>query len=163
MRDGNGTKSRRPQSRKPPKDGWTKARRQVFLNTLAACGHVRRSAEAAGLSATGAYQLRRRDGAFALLWAEALEMGYQRLEDELLALALVQIAGPDNPDGVDGDPPEGAAGPFDPELAMAILKMRTPRVPGRGAKAQPRATQDEVDAELMRRLDMLAESLGNTA
>ena len=145
------------------KDGWTKARRRTFLEVLAATCNVRRAVEAAGQTSYGAYALRRRDGAFALLWNEALEQGYLRLEDELLLRALGRSSAPENPDAELGDPPPEQVGPFDPDLAIRILKMRAPRGAGRGRAAQRGATQDEVDAELMKRLDALAARLGNTA
>ncbi|RZM10081.1 MAG: hypothetical protein EOP67_68960, partial [Sphingomonas sp.] len=68
--------------------GWTMAKRERFLDTLAATAHVKMAAAAAGINRTNAYRLRRRDPVFAELWLQALELGYQRLEDELLSLAL---------------------------------------------------------------------------
>jgi hypothetical protein len=158
----------RNRSGKPHKrerrDGWTAKKREVFLDVLAATCNVSRAAGAVGMSTTGLYQLRLRDGGFAALWAEALELGYQRLEDELLARAL-GTGGSDpavelrNPEGERADPVPELVGPFDPDLAMRILKLRASIGPGRPGRARAKPSQAEVDAELMRRLDALAESL----
>lgn len=145
-------------------DGWTARRRAAFLQALAASCNVSRAAAAVDMSASGARQLRARDGEFSRLWEEALENGYHRLEDELLARALGQVHDADNPVGDDTEAREKAeAGPFDPALAMQVLKMRDGAGRGRARKAPPRATQAEVDAELMKRLDEIAARLAKRA
>ena len=70
---------------------WTKARRQRFLDTLAATCNVLASSAAAGVPPTNAYRLRQRDPGFAALWQEALALGYERLEQALLTHALQSI------------------------------------------------------------------------
>lgn len=52
--------------------GWTKAKRQIFLDHLAATCNVTGAATAAGMSDRGAHLLRQRDPEFAELWREAL-------------------------------------------------------------------------------------------
>lgn len=146
----------KPQERATGSGGWTKKRRAAFLDALAATCNVTHAAAAAGLSTTSAYNLRRRDGAFGLLWAGALEAGWLRLEDELLARALGTACAPENPDGVRLEPPTEAVREFDPDLAIRLLKMRASNGPRAGRRARPAATQDEVDAELLRRLDAIA-------
>ena len=85
-----GTGYARPvQKRKVVSHGWTKARRVRFLKALGETCNVRKAARAAGLeSSSHVYTLRRRDPAFAELWAEALANGYDRLETMLLQCAL---------------------------------------------------------------------------
>jgi|GEM_PF-1194535 len=102
-----------------PAGGWTKARRTRFLDHLAATGHVGMAAEAAEMHASGAYALRRRDAAFAGLWDAALEIGFARLEAELLSKALG--------DGINAIEPDGTRcdiGPIDSELALRLLGVR---------------------------------------
>jgi hypothetical protein len=155
-------------------DGWTAKRRAGFLDVLATTCNVSRAAAAVGMSTAGARLLRARDGEFSRLWEEALAQAYHRLEDELLARALGQVRDVDNPGQDRGDPEGGTeagsdagteaktgagTGAFDPVLAMNILKMRDGAGRGRAKKAPPRATQAEVDAELMKRLDEIARRL----
>jgi hypothetical protein len=69
--------------------GWTDECKAVFLDTLRATSNVSKAAEAAGMNGTrSAYELRRRDPAFAQGWMEALEQGYSELELLLLRHAL---------------------------------------------------------------------------
>ncbi len=146
--------------------GWTMAKRERFLDTLAATAHVRMAAAAAGINRTNAYRLRRRDPVFAELWLQALELGYQRLEDELLSLALGNdadegacgIAGAINAIEPDGDRVDARV---DVELGLRVLALRraegaapTPRM--RGYKFVP---IEEVEAVLARQLDLLAARL----
>lgn len=74
----------RRQLRRVRKDGWTDVRRALFLQVLAATCNVREACRAAGLHFSGAYDLRRRDPAFADAWADAIEQSYSELEMRLL-------------------------------------------------------------------------------
>ncbi len=76
------------QVRKRRHDGWTAARRALFFRTLAETANVRLSAEAAGVSATSAYDLRRRDPGFAETWEAAKAEGMQTLELSLMERAI---------------------------------------------------------------------------
>lgn len=69
-------------------DGWTKARRNVFIATLADTCNVTASCHAAGMSPGAIYPLRQRDPAFRAEWAAALKEGYVRLELALLERAI---------------------------------------------------------------------------
>jgi len=64
-------------------DGWTYARQRAFVAALAETGCVERAARRLGMTAVGAYRLRRMAGAeaFARAWDEALQMGVQKLTD----------------------------------------------------------------------------------
>jgi hypothetical protein len=62
-------------------DGWTNARQLEFLEALAAHGHVERAAQRVGMTASTAYRLRGRSGAFERAWQAASAMAYYRLRD----------------------------------------------------------------------------------
>lgn len=55
-------------------DGWTAERQKLFLDRLADSGSVEHAADAAGMSASSAYRLRRRPdaAAFRAAWEQAL-------------------------------------------------------------------------------------------
>jgi hypothetical protein len=93
---------------------FVKAKREVFLEHLAATCNVTASAEAAGVSLSAVYRCRMRDAEFRDDWALALGQGYARLEAALLRRAMqgerrtpvngdLTVAGPDAPDEVDWD------------------------------------------------------------
>lgn len=64
---------------RPRHDGWTQARTQRFLDTLAYTGCVKDAARVAGMSAVGARRMRRRFPLFDAAWNDALERGQQGL------------------------------------------------------------------------------------
>lgn len=68
------------QVRATRKDGWTNRRRAVFLHALAETCNVQESARLVKMSVSSAYDLRKRDPGFAMLWEEAKERGYERIE-----------------------------------------------------------------------------------
>jgi len=151
---------RRLQIRAPSRDGWTKQKRQRFLEVLAATCNVSRSAKVAGGSAHGARRLRERDPEFERLWLKALQTGRDRLEEELLARALgtseaTAASGQwgNNPAeaelDLDAPAPEGA---FDVDLAMQLMRMQR-TAPAHQENSQRRgATRGEMDASLLKRL-----------
>ena len=153
----------RVQVRATRRDGWTKPRRKAFLAMLAVTCNVRASAKSVGMSDRTVRDLRRRDGAFALLWDEALAAGYERLENDLIAYALGQTSRVDtsrgeNPsiDDILTEPTELL--PFDPQLAIQVLKFHRAKsisAQPKGRRQEPK-TQDEVDTALIERLDRLA-------
>ena len=67
---------------------WTPERKRTFLEALARCGNVRGSAGYAGMSHEAAYQLRRRDPAFACAWDGALMIARDVAQDMLAEHAL---------------------------------------------------------------------------
>lgn len=154
------TGGRRVQARGVRAREWSKAKRALFLDHLAATSNVCRSARAVGMTASGAHQLRRRDPVFAEAWGAALEVGYQHLEEKLLARALGQDGDADAV--VPGcDPTAIAAGPFDPEAALRVLGQRNAAIAagGRGRRSPPPfkvAPIEEVRAALMAKLDARA-------
>ena len=64
---------------RPRHDGWTQARTQRFLDTLAYTGCIKDAARVAGMSAVGARRMRRRFPLFGAAWNDALERGQQGL------------------------------------------------------------------------------------
>lgn len=68
--------------------GWTQARRNIFLSTLADTCNVTVSCQAAGMSTGAIYPLRQRDAGFRAAWAAALKEGYVRLELAMLERAI---------------------------------------------------------------------------
>ncbi|MES2095145.1 MAG: hypothetical protein V4459_00140 [Pseudomonadota bacterium] len=161
--------------------GWTRAKRQRFLDELARTCNVRMATEAAGMRGKSPYDLRKRDPDFAALWREALEIGYERLEQALLEQALAGVNAiaidPDRePDASDeqGDAPQrghripgSGIAPTPPmtstqaQIALALLNRYRGTVEGkgRGRRMGRRPTDEEVDAELRRHLDILGRQL----
>ena len=60
-------------ARAPRHDGWTEARRKIFLAVLRETCCVRDACRVAGISTTSAYRLRERDPAMAGQWDEAVD------------------------------------------------------------------------------------------
>lgn len=77
-----------PQVKAVRKNGWTPARRTLFMETLAATCNVSEAARVAGKNLSSAYYQRRRDPAFAREWGQALSVGYGELEALLLRQSL---------------------------------------------------------------------------
>ncbi len=145
--------TRRSLVRYPRRDGWTVERRRLFLECLSATCCVTLSAKRAGMSPSGARQLRERDAEFSGLWETALAFGKARLREDLLAYALGRRSSGDNPADIDFDAPR--AEPFDPELAIKVLTYLDGR-PEPGSQRRAAApTQGQVDAVLLARLDEL--------
>ena len=144
------------QLRKAQERGWTRKRRAVFLDHLAATCNVTASATAAGLHWSSAYALRRRDSAFAEQWKAALATGYEGLEAMLIARARGAAAAA--PEAEDGPaPPDPAA--MDAELALHLLRQHAGAVAGRvrrpGGKLR-RASSEELTGKILRLLAALA-------
>lgn len=179
-----GQNGRRVQLARVKVGGWTQARRKLFLETLAATCNVTAATAAAGMKGKTAYELRKRDPAFAALWQEALEMGYETLERALLRGALegvnaIEIGAPDETartGAIDDDYP-GAKPAADRQAGHAAPGSGVPRVPASMAQLQfglsllnrqrggvegsrqargRSATRAEVDALLRTKLDSLA-------
>lgn len=164
--------------------GWTKAKRARFLTVLAATCNVTAATEAAGMRGKSAYDLRKSDPGFALLWQEALTLGYETLENALLGQALQSvnaievvpaadvdplggpaIADPDAPADQDapGHAAPGCGLPRAPvsiarlQFALSLLNRQRSAVEGgRRFKGRRRATPEETDALLRKVLDGVA-------
>jgi hypothetical protein len=130
--------------------GWTQARRERFLDHVAATCNVREATEVVGLSQAGLYALRRRDPVFAEQWRMALLAGYDRLEAALVRTAIAAL------DGVAvGDPDKIVCQPVTVEQAIKLLDRHQAMIGRRGTIPRDharRATQEETDAMLLERL-----------
>lgn len=143
------------QRRKLRSDGWTKEVRAQFLDVLAATCNITMACAAVGKSADSARSLKKRDGEFAMLWAEAYAAGSERLEEELIACALGQMPSGYNPGG---DRKEPAVAAFDPDLAIKVLQLQGGTHHKR-RKAGTLPAQADVDVALVERLEALADKL----
>lgn len=147
----------RPQRRKAKAVSWTKTKRKQFLDLLAETCNVRRSCEAVGMGRRSLYALRHRDPGFAELWRIALRTGYDRLEERLLCHAGGGI------NDIEIEPGDDAPAPFDPRLALDLLRFHAA-----GAKGVPRASvgrvtrvpRAEAEAALLKKLDALEKRMG---
>jgi len=63
-------------------------KRELFLNALQETAQVKLSAERAGCIVGSLYFIRKREPEFAAAWAEALQIGLDRLEDEAVRRAM---------------------------------------------------------------------------
>ncbi|WP_084583736.1 hypothetical protein [Sphingomonas azotifigens] len=154
---GKGT-NRRFQKRKLPAHAWNKKQERAFLEMLAATCNVVRSCRHAKVDHRSAYRRRRENPVFASAWRAAILIGYERLEEQLLA----QLAAPHpfEEDGIDDAPP--ATGPFDPKLAMELLRMHRATVENRPQTPRGRVvrvSREEAEAALNKKLDALAKRL----
>ena len=140
------------QKRAPRPTEWTKAKRKRFLDVLAATCNASEAARSVKMSARNARELRRRDGEFALLWAEAFALGEERLREELIGAALGQVSTGNNPTG---ERTEVVTAPFDPALAIKVLQLGGGRSSRRRQRTSPLPNQAEVDAALLARFDAL--------
>ncbi|BAK68000.1 hypothetical protein SLG_33250 [Sphingobium sp. SYK-6] len=82
--DGTAGRAARPGRR----SRWSGRRRSLFLSALAAYPNVAAAARAAGVSRSGAYELKARDEIFAWQWRAAVDDGYSELELSLMLQAL---------------------------------------------------------------------------
>jgi len=147
-----GGNKRKIQKRRAPRQAFTEAKRQVFLDTLASCANVLRAAAAAGAGVSTVYDARRRDPVFAEQWADAMEAGYATLEALLLERAAV--GGHWQP----GETPVPGPETIDTWLALDLLRLskmaKAPRKSG-GAPAR-RASEKQVAESICAKLDVLA-------
>jgi hypothetical protein len=115
----------------------------AFLDHLSILCNVSAAARAIDLAPSRCYALRRRDPAFAAAWEEALTLGYQAVETQLVSAALNGAA--DDPDGV-----------FDAELAKWLLRERRERGAARGrrptAAIAGRASAEDTDRAILAKL-----------
>jgi hypothetical protein len=148
---GNG---RRMQVRKVREGGFSEEKKQIFLDHLAGCCNVTRSAAAAGVSVETVNYHRRRDPVFAAQREEALAIGYEGLESMLVERAAGGGA------YVPGPGAGAAPGPetMDTELALHLLRLRRAppgRRTGRAGYEPMRASEKELEAAILAKLDIL--------
>jgi hypothetical protein len=146
-----GGNKRKIQRRRAPRQAFTAAKRQVFLDTLASCVNVLRSAAAAGAGVSTVYDARRRDPAFAEQWADAMEAGYATLEALLLERAAV--GGHWQP----GETPVPGPETIDTWLALDLLRLSRMAKASRKAPGAParRASEKQVAESICAKLEVL--------
>jgi hypothetical protein len=143
----------KPQVRPVRKDGWTATKRGAFLDHIAATCNVTEAARLVGMGQSGAHKLRRVDPDFAQQWRGALSAGFDRLQAMLIERAMgpltVQI----------GDTPMPDVSTMDTELAMRLVEHHRRTIAGapkrRGGPVPTRATEEETNAALLKRLKIL--------
>ncbi|MFC3557922.1 hypothetical protein ACFOKI_10975 [Sphingomonas qilianensis] len=84
------TKSGRLQLRRAQPGRLTRAAEQAFLAALGATANIRLAAAAAGFTHSAFYHRRNHSPAFAREWQLALEQGYDRVEEALLASQQIE-------------------------------------------------------------------------
>lgn len=135
----------------------TAAKRQQFLNVVAATANVKRAAAAAGVPPQSFYRLRHRDAGFAAAWDQSLDDGYAALEAMLLERALGTV------EQASGDADQAGPVVFDAALALAMIKRRDERskAPSNYAKASgyKHVPMAEVERSLLRKLQALQRRL----
>jgi hypothetical protein len=140
----------KPRIRKPRANEWTKARTATFFTALAESCNVKLAAAAAGMSASGAYLKRKRDGAFRAGWADAIATAYQRLELVMLERALngtEKVV-------VRKDGSEERMREYPNQVAMHLLKMHRESAAAI-AEEPPEADSAEVRRRLVEKLERL--------
>lgn len=148
----NGNKGK-PQVRPVRKDGWTATKRGAFLDHIAATCNVTAAARLVGMGESVAYRIRRTDPAFSEMWKQAIDAGYDRLRAMLVARAMgpmtVEI----------GETPTPDITAMDTDLALRLVELHGRTVSGipkkRGGPVPTRATEEETNAELLKRLKIL--------
>ncbi|HUE79400.1 MAG TPA: hypothetical protein VMN38_07195 [Sphingomicrobium sp.] len=109
---------------RPRWSGWTPDKQIAFVEALSETACVVEAARIVGMSAVGAYALRRRPCAhhFREAWDAALDMGVQRLEQVALGRALNGVPRPVFYKGEQ----VGEWREYDERLAMFLLRYRRP-------------------------------------
>jgi hypothetical protein len=105
-------------------DGWTPARKRLFLERFAECGIIVEACEAAGMSARSAYNLRDRDPLFAAGWDAASVKSRTPLADEAYSRARNGVVQRIYKDGV----VIAERHRYDNRLTMAVLTRLDARI-----------------------------------
>ncbi|MPT49107.1 MAG: hypothetical protein E2598_11940 [Sphingobium sp.] len=148
------------QKRRVNAKGWTAKKRAAFLGVLKNSCNVREAARSVNMSECGAYDLRRRDPAFAAEWKEALEQGYAELE---MLLLRQSIYGSETTETVDDGKEDGAVKTkkvhsYPHGIAFRLLMMHKATVDEyRQQKGIERPGSDAVKAEIQERLAIIRE------
>jgi hypothetical protein len=139
-------------ARKARHDGWTAARREIFLDHYAENGNAAEAARAAGLSERGVYSLCRRDPEFAAQHAHAFAISRLRLEEMAILFARTGGKAP----GAAGETMPDFAN-FDFDRVLGILNRNRPSVgDARPSGPRPRAASEaELIETAMKLLGML--------
>lgn len=145
---------RRVQVRTERKDGFTAAKRQVFLDHLAGACNITRAAAAAGVSTVTVNYHRRNDPVFAQQCDEALECGYDMLEAATVDEAMHGGRYVPGPDAGSAPGPET----IDKETALHLLRLRRngPRQrTGRAGHEPRRVSEKALNESILAKLELL--------
>ena len=118
---------------------FTKARRELFLETLRATGNVSESALVAGISRSRVYQVRAQSQPFADAWDDAVSAVEDRIEAEAIRRAVDGVEEPYYYQGKEC----GTVRKYSDPLLMFLLKTRCPErygdkpAPVEGTAAEP--------------------------
>ena len=147
------------QVRRKRKDGWTKGKRASFLDHLAATANVEASCRAVRMNSSGVFKLRRRNPDFAEQWDAALDTAKARLRGMLIerSMGVPAAAAEHEEEALPTAPPPPDPRTMDTALALTMLKLH--HLPadqkGPGPEILRRATREETDAAILRKLKAL--------
>jgi hypothetical protein len=152
--------ARAEKARRKTKPPSIAVRKACFIDILRRTANVSRAAREAGLSSSTAYEHRARHPSFAAAWDAAIAEALDELEDALIARAKHGVEKPVYFRGQQ----VGSVRTYSDALGMFMLKARRPEIYARlqtAAAPDPDSmTEEEAKAEVMRRLDRLAEHDG---
>jgi len=124
----------KPESRGPGRAPMPKVKVDAFFHHLGRTGSVTLAADRAQLRRSSLYQRRQDDEEFAERWAQALDLGVERLQDNAMNRAM---NGTEKPVWRNGQK-VGAIRQFDNRLLQFLLKAHRPDLYGdRGKAAAP--------------------------
>lgn len=141
--------------RRPRHDGWTEARRVLFLATLTATGDVRESCRAAGLTHQSAYRARRAWPDFAERWDMALARRMPILEQIAFDRAVRGIEEP----VVGGREVVTVKRRYSDALLRFLIERDDKRHEGAAKRKpwqKPEPTIEEVREEVLRRVRVIS-------
>jgi hypothetical protein len=133
--------------------GEDAGRDDIFFAALGRSCNVRKSAAEAGINPRDAYDRRLVDAAYAERWNGTRATGYLRVEERLIRDSLGEI---------DEEAGERPMTRDERELALNLLKFHHGAVgkPHAGGTPLKRATEEETDAAILKKLDALKRRSG---
>jgi hypothetical protein len=134
------------------KTQWTQRRKAKFLKELERSCNVSRAEKAAGCTAKTSYAERRADSDFAAAWDAAMEQGYLVLEQQLMALALREVAPENAAEAAESQPIESPP-KINPDLALRMLAAHQAKMAKIGRTGPIRTmSREEAEAEILEQL-----------
>ena len=139
---------------------WNQGMKRDFLDHLAATCDVKASARSIGVGVSSVYVLRRRDERFAAEWQQALALGYQMLETQLVGHVLSH-----DPSNYLTNGDTAKTGAIYVEHALRLLTvhrealLKTAKAP-RGGSVHRQVSQEETDAALLASIAKTERKLG---
>lgn len=140
------TRQRARKVRGEPRKGWQKA----FLDALSKMANVRAACEVSGVSRAKVYAYRGQSQAFARRWEQALEVAYDRLEQEAWRRA---VAGTERPVTVAGQ--REVIREYSDRMLEVLLKAHRPEKFRERYDVTTRVGESEVDREIRELTDEL--------